>query len=110
MIAYDAYNSTQWAIDATNEGLPLEQYSQTIGNFNKPTRGFERLILAGDVVIQNNPINRFCMRNVELRRDHNGNIKPDKSQDKKKIDGVIAMLQAYAMFLQYHKSYNLKIY
>jgi phage terminase large subunit-like protein len=26
-IAYDSYNSTQWAIDCTNKGLPLYPYS-----------------------------------------------------------------------------------
>jgi len=110
MIAYDPYNSTQWATRSTEEGLPLEKYSQTIGNFNKPTKEFERLILGGKMYIDDNPVNRFCLRNVELRRDWNGNIKPDKSQEKKKIDGVIAMLQALAMYQEYHREYNLKVY
>ena len=26
-VFYDSYNATQWAINATNEGLPLEPYS-----------------------------------------------------------------------------------
>jgi phage terminase large subunit-like protein len=42
-IGYDSWNATQWAIDATNEGLPLYPFSQTVGNFNKPTKLFEIL-------------------------------------------------------------------
>jgi phage terminase large subunit-like protein len=96
IIYYDKYNATSWATQATEQGLPLEQFSQTIGNFNIPTREFERLILCGKVVIDDNPITRYCLRNVELRMDFNGNVKPLKNSEKKKIDGVISMLQALA--------------
>lgn len=99
-IGYDKYNATQWAIDATALGLPLEEYPQTLGNFNMPTRELERLILSGKAVIDNNEINRFCFRNVSLKSDHNGNVKPNKAIDKKKIDGVIAIIQALGMYLR----------
>ena len=45
-IAYDSYNATQWAIKCTEEGLPLEPFSQSLGNFNKPTKELERLSLS----------------------------------------------------------------
>lgn len=99
-IGYDKYNATQWAIDATSQGLPLEEYSQSLANFNMPTRELERLILSGKAIIDNNEINRFCFRNVVLKSDHNGNVKPNKSADKKKIDGVVSMIQSLGMFLQ----------
>jgi phage terminase large subunit-like protein len=38
------------------------------------------------------------LRNVELRHDMNGNAKPNKSNEKKKIDGVIAALQSLAAY------------
>lgn len=82
------------------KGLPLEEYAQTLANFNKPTREMERLILSGKAIIDNNEINRYCFRNVTLKSDHNGNIKPNKQVDKKKIDGTISMIQALGMYLQ----------
>lgn len=81
-------------------GLPLEEYPQTLGNFNMPTRELERLILSGKAVIDNNEINRYCFRNVTLKSDYNGNVKPNKAVDKKKIDGTIAMIQALGMYLR----------
>ena len=98
-VGYDPYNSTQWAIDATEKGLPLEQYPQNLGNFNKPTREMERLILSGRAIIDNNEITRWCFRNVSLKSDHNGNVKPNKSLRAKKIDGAISMIQALGMYL-----------
>jgi phage terminase large subunit-like protein len=100
VIGYDSYNSTQWAIDATAKGLPLEVYSQSIGNFNRPTKEIERLILSDKAVIDNNEINRFCFKNVVLKSDQNGNTKPVKYIDNNKIDGVISMIQALGMYLQ----------
>ena len=100
VIGYDSYNSTQWAIDATAKGLPLQIYSQTIGNFNRPTKEIERLILSDKAIIDNNEISRFCFKNVELKSDQNGNTKPVKYIDNNKIDGVISMIQALGMYLQ----------
>ena len=98
-ISYDPYNATQWAIDCTQKGLPLQPYAQNLGNFNKPTKEIERLIMGKKAIIDNNPINRFCFSNVEIKSDHNGNFKPSKSIDKKKIDGVIAMIEALGGWL-----------
>ena len=98
-VGYDKYNATQWAISATDLGLPLEEYSQSLGNFNKPTREMERLLLSGKCKIENNEITRWCFKNVTLKSDHNGNVKPNKSIKAKKIDGAIAMIQALGMYL-----------
>lgn len=98
-IAYDAWNSTQFVINATDAGLPMEPFSQALGNFNRPTKEMERLILSGEAVIDNNPINRHCFRNVVMARDRNGNTKPSKQFEEKKIDGVIAKLEALGVYL-----------
>ena len=98
-VGYDKYNSTQWAISATDLGLPLEEYPQTLGNFNKPTREMERLLLSGKAVVDNNEITRWCFKNVTLKSDYNGNVKPNKSIKAKKIDGAISMIQALGMYL-----------
>ena len=95
-VYYDSWNATQWAINAESQGLPLEPYSQSIGNFNKPTKFLEMLIKSNKCVIDNNIAVRWCFGNVELKIDYNENCKPVKAgQDKtKKIDPVISMLQA----------------
>ena len=100
-VYYDNWNATQWAINATNEGLPLEPYSQALGNFNKPTKLFEMLIKSGKVIIDDKPCVRWCFGNVELKTDWNENCKPIKSAgDKnKKIDPVISMLEALGGYL-----------
>ena len=99
-VCYDSYNATQWAIDATSAGLPLEPFSQSLGNFNRPTKEFERLIKSGKVVIDNNEITRWCFRNVIMKYDHNDNCKPNKGEAQSKIDGAISMIEALGGYLQ----------
>lgn len=98
-IGYDSWNATQFVINCTEKGLPMEPYSQSIGNFNKPTKELERLLLSGVAVIDNNIITRHCFRNVVMARDKNGNTKPSKQFEEKKIDGVIAMIEALGVYL-----------
>ena len=100
-IGYDSWNATQWAINATAEGLPLYPYSQAVGNFNKPTKTFEMLLRQGKIVMDYNPIVRWCFNNVELKYDWNDNCKPVKcgGEQSKKIDPVISMLQALGTYL-----------
>ena len=98
-VGYDQWNATQFVINATDKGLPMEPFSQSTGNFNKPTKELERLILSGKAVIDNNIINRHCFRNVVMARDRNGNTKPSKQFEEKKIDGVISALMALGVYL-----------
>ena len=98
-VFYDAWNSTQLVNDLINEGLPMQAFSQSIGHFSRPTKEYERLILSEKVVIDDNPINRFCHDNVELKVDMNGNCKPMGDHMSKKIDGVIAQLTALGGYL-----------
>ena len=99
LVSYDSWNATSLVNDLIKEGLPMQSYSQSIGNFNRPTKELERLILSDKVVIDNNPITRFCFDSVELKVDINGNAKPCGDHEKKKIDGVISMLNALGGYL-----------
>lgn len=98
-IAYDAWQSTMFVISATNAGMSMAPYSQAIGNFTKPTRSFEILLRQGKVIIDSNPITRWCFQNVVLKEDHNNNVKPTKTSRMQKIDIVIAMLESLGVYL-----------
>lgn len=98
-IGYDTWNATQFTIDAEAEGFPMQPYSQAIGNFNRPTKELERLILSGRAAIDDNEVNRICFRNVQLTYDKTGNVKPSKQSDENKVDGVIAILMALGVYL-----------
>lgn len=99
-VAYDSYNATQFAINATSNGLNMQPMSQSIGNFNRTCKEMQRLLLMGDkIIIDNNPITRWMFGNATLMIDHNENIKVTKTGPSQKIDGLISMLQAQNAYL-----------
>ena len=98
-IFFDSWNAQMLVNNLVNEGLPMTPYSQSIGNFNKPTKEIERLVLSDKVKIDQNPITRFCFDSVELKVDLNGNAKPTGPHTAAKIDGVISMLNALGGYL-----------
>ena len=99
-VAYDTWNAISWATQMEELGMPMEPFSQALGNFNRPTKELERLLLKGQTKIDNNIITRHCFRNIVLSRDRNGNVKPAKEYHgaEKRIDGVIAMLEALGSY------------
>lgn len=105
-IYYDKWNANQFAITATDEGLNMVPFSQSIANFNNYTKEFERLILSGKIFIDDSPVTRYCLRNVEIKMDWNGNVKPVKSAERKKIDSVISMISALGAYMDYQDDYK----
>jgi len=96
-ILFDNWNSTQWAIDMTELGINCEPFSQSIGNFSRYVKEFQRQLLMGNVVIDDNLVTSFCFDNATLKFDHNDNCKPAKGGAKSgKIDVCISMIQAFA--------------
>lgn len=101
-IAYDQWNSSQWAINCEQQGLPMSPQSQTIGNMSKCTKAYQRLMLSGQLIIDDNNLVRWCHSNVEIKSDHNENQKPIKAGGKRtaKIDPVISSLMAVGAWLE----------
>lgn len=110
-VFYDSYNASQWCIYATEQGLPLEPFSQSLANFNKPTKLLEMLINSGRCIIDYNPVVIWAFSNVEIKIDTNENFKPVKSgnEKSKKIDPVISMIQALGGYLN-SPSFNPEIF
>ena len=57
---------------------------------------FAELIDKADITHDGNPCMSFCVGNVVVDEDPNGNIKPNKRRSSEKIDGVAAVVDALA--------------
>lgn len=100
-LSFDAWNATYLIKELNQESINCKPYSQSIGNFNRPTKEFERLLYKGDVILDSNPITLWMFGNVVIRQDNNGNIKPEKDSNNsaRKIDGIIAILMALGGYM-----------
>lgn len=98
-VAYDRWNATQFAINATNAGLIMQPFSMSLGNMNRPVKELERLILSGKVIIDVSDLVRWCFSNVRIKTDHNDNATVDKAQKAQKIDAVVSIVEALGAYL-----------
>ena len=50
------------------------------------------------IVYGNNPIDKWCLANTQVKTDINGNIQPVKGMDSRnRIDGTLALIDAYVV-------------
>ena len=101
---YDRYNSSQLIIELTDMNMPVEAMSQSFFAISpivgELTKGFESRELShqGDTLIN------WQRSNLALETDASGNLKFSKKKSAKKIDGLVAMVMAYAAFIDWQKS------
>lgn len=93
-IAFDRHNSTQIAIDLSDDGVPLAPYGQGFVSMSPGAKELEVLVRSGRLSHDGDPVLRWAIANVELRQDPAGNIKPDKGKSAAKIDPAVALVMA----------------
>jgi phage terminase large subunit-like protein len=93
-VYFDPWNATGLVNHLQAEGVALVEFGQTIKNFNAPMREFERLVLAGKLRHDANPVLRWMIAHTTARKDPSGNIRPDKEKSGDHIDGVVAAIMA----------------
>ena len=59
-----------------------------------PTKELMKLTLEKKIAHGGQPVLRWMMDNIFIKRDPAGNIKPDKEKSTEKIDGSVAMIMA----------------
>ena len=98
-IAYDPWG--MWDIK-TRFGKytdKLMEYQQTIRYMSVPTKRLEADVLNHSINFAGNPVIRWMFRNVVIYRDPNSNIRVDKARSRNKIDGIVALIDAYGSWL-----------
>lgn len=94
-MGYDPYMSTQILITLQSEGINTVQYNQNYRGMNAPSKDFERELKQGTIKHFENPVLSWCINNVRIKEDPQGNIRPEKGAGKfAKIDGVVASIMA----------------
>lgn len=91
-IAFDRWGAFQISQKLTEKGFTMVPFGQGYASMSGPTKEFEKLILSRELGHGGNPVLRWMADNVVAREDPAGNIKPDKSKSREKIDGIVATI------------------
>lgn len=85
--------------EISNAETFLSPFRQGAMTMDLPTRELQKFAMARQLNHGGNPVLAWNNSNANIIRDHVGNIKLDKSDPKKKIDGMIAAVMAVGEYL-----------
>ena len=98
-VIYDPYKAKHLVKRLEDDGyencIPLRQGFISL---TSPTKFFLDLVKDKKIVHDGNPVTNWMVSNLIVRNDAAGNIKPDKSDPNRKIDGPAAIINALSYF------------
>lgn len=103
-IAFDRWGATLIYQRLEEARQTMIQFGQGFASMSPPMKEFLKLILAKQIAHDGNPVLRWMADNVVARQDPAGNVKPDKSKSKNKIDGIVAAIMGLDRALRYTPS------
>lgn len=91
---FDRWGAARVVQVLEKQGLTMVQFGQGYASMSPPMKELERLVLQGKLRHGNNPVLNWMADNLIASTDPSGNIKPDKTKSKEKIDGMVALIMA----------------
>ena len=83
--------------------IPVRQGTKTLSN---PMKEMRADMKNGLIVHNENPVDKWCLANMEVVTDINGNIQPVKGLDaRNRIDGGMALIDGYIVLKNKYDEY-----
>lgn len=97
--AIQSIGADPWNLEYLRQELDLDaqvivEYPQNFQTFSAPTKEMEALALSGDIRHGGHPVLKWCVANVVLLDDTNGNVRPSKKHSIEKVDCAVAAIMA----------------
>ncbi len=107
-VGYDSWSASYFVNemqDIFGEAV-MEAVIQGKKTLSGPMKSLGADLEANRVNYDNNPVLKWCMANVAIDIDRNGNIQPTKTMNaKQRIDGFASLLDAYVVFERNREEY-----
>ena len=82
----------------------VKQYAKVLSN---PLKMLANDFKCKKIIYNNNPITKWCLTNLAVKTDVNGNIQPIKAvHQTRRIDGAMAILDAYVAYVDNKDEYR----
>jgi phage terminase large subunit-like protein len=94
VLGLDKWNSSETTTWLAKQNIPHDIVSQGVAGMNEALKNLMRLVKAHELNHGGDPVARWNVDSVEVKRDDNENIrpvKPDRGKSGKRIDGVAAL-------------------
>lgn len=99
-VATDPWQAQQMIQSLKKDGMPAEEYRQTVANMSEATKTLDALMREGRIHHPGNAVLNWMIGNVVGHYDAKENVYPRKEMPQNKIDGAIALIMALGWFTQ----------
>ena len=99
-VATDPWQAQQMIQSLKKDGMPAEEYRQTVANMSEATKTLDALMREGRIHHPGNAVLNWMIGNVVGHYDAKENVYPRKEMPQNKIDGAIALIMALGWFVQ----------
>lgn len=99
-VATDPWQAQQMIQNLKRDGMPAEEYRQTVANMSEATKTLDALMREGRVHHPGNAVMNWMIGNVVGHYDAKENVYPRKEMPQNKIDGAVALIMALGWFIR----------
>lgn len=97
-VEIDSHLGTTVTAELMDANINVSWFSQTVSNYNAPTKEFEKLIYQGKIKYLYNPVLEWMLAGCVIWEDSNENVRIHKGNShknsNKRVDGIIASIMA----------------
>jgi phage terminase large subunit-like protein len=104
-VGYDRALAGYWVDDMISNGFKMEPVAQGPFTWSQPMREMGAALTDKLVNYNNNPILAWCLSNTAVKKSGVNNIQPVKISDKRRIDGMVSLLNAWVIYIKYFKDF-----
>ena len=99
-VATDPWQAQHMIQSLKKDGMPAEEYRQTVANMSEATKTLDALMREGRIHHPGNAVMNWMIGNVVGHYDAKENVYPRKEMPQNKIDGAIALIVALGWFIK----------
>lgn len=104
-LAYDRALAGYWVDEMVGNGFNMEKVIQGPFTFTQPMREMGASLEAKLINYNANPVLVWCLSNTGAEKSGENNIRPIKISEKRRIDGMVSLLNAYVVYVRDQNDY-----
>lgn len=104
-VGYDRALAGYWVDEMKSNGFDMEPVAQGPFTWSQPMREMGAALADKIVNYNKNPILIWCLTNTAAKKSGINNIQPIKITDKRRIDGMVSLLNAWVIYVKYYEDF-----
>lgn len=104
-VGYDRALAGYWVDEMQSNGFEMEGVAQGPFTWSQPMREMGAAFADKIVNYNQNPILVWCLTNTAAKKSGINNIQPVKITEKRRIDGMVSLLNAWTIYVKYYDDF-----